>query len=276
MPSDLAPVRFSVVKYVSDPVRDEPINIGVVGITDKGIDYRFPDTLSRFKSSLETDDLKDLAVAIKFLRSSLDRTPNKSLEELQALHYGRIRLSELLGGLSENPQGFLDDQYELYVSSLTISNKARSGEDRTKVKERIRKAIGGKGRQSEQFALGRRRVKGKLGQFPFDFGIVNGNTTLLHAISFQTHEDYALNEAKILTWAALDTRAAHDDVQIAAVVAPPVEQTATYEEARRVLESQTEVLEANNGELDAFLESILNDPNVRPVSQDWLEVTVRS
>ncbi len=270
MPSDLAPVRFAVVKFVPDPVRDEPINVGIVGVTDEGLEYRFLDSLSSFKSVLDGDDIKGLGVAIKFLRSSMDRSRERSLEDLQELLYGQVRLSELMGGLAEDAQAFLDDQFELYVSSPTLINKARAGEDRTKIKDKIRKAIGARGRQSELFSLAKRKVRGSLGGFPFDFGVLNGHATFIHAISFQTREEYALSEAKILTWAAIDTKGAHADATVTAVVAPPLEPTPAYAEARRVLESQTQVLEANAEQLDPFMSDLLSEPNVRPVPADWL------
>ncbi|HEV3091200.1 MAG TPA: alkaline phosphatase family protein [Candidatus Cybelea sp.] len=120
------------------------------------------------------------------------------------------------------------------------------------------------------YALAKRRVVGKLGQFPFDYGFLNGHATLLHAISFQTREDYSLQEAKVLTWAALDTRKVHNDLRIAAIVVPPLEQTAAYDEARRVLASETEVIDANDEALDDFVGGILTAPHVEPIPEDWL------
>lgn len=269
MPSDLAPVRFAVVKFVPDPIRDEPVNVGVVGVTDDGLDYRLLEQLSGLKSVLEGEDIKGLAVALKFLRSSIDRSRDRSLEDLQDLLYGQVRLSELMGGLAEDAQAFLDDQFELYVSGPTPTNKSRIGEDRTKVKEKIRKAIGARGRQSDLFALGKRRVKGNLSSFQFDFGVMNGHATLIHAISFQTREEYALNEAKVLAFAALDTIDAHKDAAIAAVVAPPVEPTSIYDEARRVLESRARVFEADEEQLDPFVGDLLAAANVRPIPDNW-------
>lgn len=269
MPSDLAPVRFAVVKFVPDPIRDEPVNVGVVGVTDDGLDYRLLEQLSGLKSVLEGEDIKGLAVALKFLRSSIDRSRDRSLEDLQDLLYGQVRLSELMGGLAEDAQAFLDDQFELYVSGPTPTNKSRIGEDRTKVKEKIRKAIGARGRQSDLFALGKRRVKGNLSSFQFDFGVMNGHATFIHAISFQTREEYALNEAKVLAFAALDTIDAHKDAAIAAVVAPPVEPTSIYDEARRVLESRARVFEADEEQLDPFVGDLLAAANVRPIPDNW-------
>lgn len=269
MPSDLAPVRFAVVKFVPDPIRDEPVNVGVVGVTDEGLDYRLLEQLSGLKSVLEGEDIKGLAVALKFLRSSIDRSRDRSLEELQELLYGQVRLSELMGGLAEDAQAFLDDQFEFYVSGPTPTNKSRIGEDRTKVKEKIRKAIGARGRQSDLFALGKRKVKGNLSSFQFDFGVMNGHATFIHAISFQTREEYALNEAKVLAFAAWDTIDAHKDAAIAAVVAPPVEPTSIYDEARRVLESRARVFEANEAQLDPFVGDLLAAANVRPIPDNW-------
>jgi hypothetical protein len=270
MPSDLAPVRFAVVKFVPDPVRDEPVNVGVVGMTDEGLEYRFLDSLSCFKSVLDADDIKGLGVVIKFLRSSMDRSRDRTLEDLQELLNGQVRLSELMGGLAEDAQAFLDDQFELYVSSSALTKKSRAGEDRTKIKDKIRKAFGARGRQSELFSLAKRKVRGRLGGFPFDFGVVNGHATFIHAISFQTREEYALNEAKILTWAAIDTKEAHADATVAAVVAPPLEPTPAYAEARRVLGSQAEILEATAEQLDPFMSALLSAPDVRPIPADWL------
>lgn len=268
MPSDLAPVRFAVVKFVPDPLRDEPINVGIVGVTEDGFGCRFLERLSGLKPVLDNEDIKGLDVAINFLRSSIDRSRDRSLEDLQELLYGQIRLSELMGGLAEDPRAFLDDQFELYVSGPTAANKSRPGEDRTKVKDKIRKAIGARGRQSELFSLSKRRVKGRLSSYQFDFGVMNGRATLIHAISFQTQAPYALNEARILAFAADDTKRAHD-AAIVAVVAPPLEPTPLYDEARRVLESQTDVFEATDEQLDPFVGELLSVPNVRPVPDDW-------
>jgi hypothetical protein len=270
MPSDLVPIPFAVVKFAADPIRDEPVNVGVVGLTGNGLEARFLDSFSRFKNVLSGEELHAVSVAVKFLRSSLDRSPESSLEHVAESLSGQLRLSDVMGGVSEDVAAFLDDQFEMYVSSSTVQARSRLGEDRKKIKDRIRKVIGGNGRQSELFALAKRRVTGELGNFSFDFGFVNGRATLLHAISFQTREEYALNEAKVLTWAALDTKKRHKDVAIAAVVAPPIERTAAYDEAHRVLASQAEVINANDEALEQFVGGILRDNKVTPIPEDWL------
>lgn len=271
MSNGLVPVRFAIVKFVPDPIRDEPINVGVVGVTEDGTETRFLDSLSRLKSVLEDDDVKALSVAIKFLRSSLERSP-KSLEQLNEELYGQVRLSTLMGGVAEDPATFLDDQFEIYVASSPTIKKAQMGENKTKIRDRIRKAIGGVGRQSEFFSLKKARVKGAVARHGFDFGAINGHPTLIQAISFQTSEEYALNEAKLLAWATRDTKRVHDDVEIAAVIAPPRQQSDVYDEALRALSSEdTRIVNSATVELDSFVEGLMT-PDVRPIPNDWLEV----
>jgi DUF3037 family protein len=268
--SDFVPTPFAVIKFLPDPIRDEPINVGIIGTVEGQLEGRLLSSFGQLRSRLPSEDLKSLELALRFLRSSIDRSPDLSLARLVETQSGQVTFSALMGGLTEDPSSFLDDQFEIYVKSAEVPHRAELGESRTQIRNRIRKFISAIGRDSEPFAIAKKPVRGKYGTHSFDFGFLNGKVTLVQAISFQTQEQYALGEAKILTLSAIDTRERlGDDVDVLAVVSPPREATPYYDEARRILQSKTTIVDLDS-QAEAMVDNIFaSDVTVRALPSDY-------
>lgn len=266
---DLIPTPFAVVRYTPDVIRNEPINVGVVAEVEGQIRYRLLSSMGRLKAIMDPEEADSLDVALRFLRSSLDREPRRNLPDIVGSYQGQITLSEPLGALTEDPLAFLDDQYEVYVRADSAAQRASQGETRVKMRQRIRQAIASFGKSAETFAISRTPVRGHFQKHAFDFGFVNGQMTLLEAISFQNDPGYALRESKIVALAAIDTKEQYPETLVAAVVAPPVENSDAYQEARAILGSKTKLVE-NDGDLESLLQPILTSPDLKPVPNDFL------
>ncbi|HTD37206.1 MAG TPA: DUF3037 domain-containing protein [Candidatus Limnocylindrales bacterium] len=266
--SALVPTQFSVLKFVPDPIRDEPLNVGVVARIDGHYEIRALEAFSRLRSMLDTQDLDSLAAGLKFLRSSLDRTHDMALEDLISRYGGQFKFGPLLGALVEDPLEFLDDQFDLYVQPGEIAKRAAETEDRAKIRKQIAMCIAQRyGRSAEFYALRRRRILGATSQHTFDFGFSNGRVTLLKAISFQNQPGYALGEAKLAAFAVMDTREVSKDTRFAAVLAPPKVSSPLLDDAYSVLMKRMDVVIESRQVAD-FLGEVLSAPDVKPISSE--------
>src|ERR1700676_4195291 len=101
--SGLTPTQFSVLKFVSDPVRDEPVNVAVIARGGERYQIRALEAFSRLRSVLEADDLDSLATGLRFLRSSLDRTSDLNFADLVGRYGGRIKFWTTHGASAGDP-----------------------------------------------------------------------------------------------------------------------------------------------------------------------------
>ena len=93
MDTDLTAVQFAVVKFIPDLVRDEPINVGVVGRVEGRLVFRAVPNFSRVRRIAGIEDSAALELGLAFLRSALDRSPEMELAQLINDATGIVRFS---------------------------------------------------------------------------------------------------------------------------------------------------------------------------------------
>lgn len=202
---ETTPVQFAVVKYVPDTLRDEPMNVGIVARHSDGrIVLRTVPTFGKIRS-LANGNSSTLEVGLKFLRSALDRDPNVDLAELVTRGNGVIRFSDPMGGLAEDEEEFVDEQFDFYCAD-NVRARVQRGPDRRQLRITLRKFISTIGEDASRFDVHKAQVKGKTGGHDIDFGFVNGRVSLIRAVSLQSTDSYILNEARTVSFAATDTR----------------------------------------------------------------------
>ncbi len=275
---DLTPVPFAVIKYCPDPVRDETVNVGVIGYIDGRLEMRTTPRFSRIRSTTGANDTQSLQIALRFLQSEIDRTPKMEIQDLVYNSWGIIRFSEPIGGLADDPREFLEEQYQIYVYD-SAPTKASGMEDRAAIRARVRKAIAAKGRRPEEFAIWKQRVRGKTGKHEFDYGFENGRHTLVRAISLQTSERYALTDARTLSFAVLDTREALDDLHVTAIIAPPDQgDDMERREALGLIQSHVDrIVMLDHEDADLAIEDVFRSgiASVKPFSSNLLAEALR-
>lgn len=270
----LSPVQFAVVKFVPDAIRDEPINVGIIGGFDGRLCMRMTPKFARIRREARVADTKALEIALRFLQSALDRQPNLTLlEVVSSLDRGILRVGEPTGGLADDPLEFIDDLYDRYVGDTPTTRMVST--TRRTIRERLRHALASRGTDSDRYAISRKRFVGATGRHDFDFGFENGAVTLMRGISLQTDESYALREARELCFAAVDSHKKESDidraVEVIAVVAPPLEGSAAYEEAEGLLRSNVDrYVVIDSAESNAEIDRVLQSRDLHPLTPDLL------
>jgi len=272
---DVSPVQFAVVKYLPDPIRDEPVNVGVIGSVDGRLVLRMTPKFGRIKREAGISDTSTLEISMFFLRSTLDREPDLSIAELsRSMGSGILRLSDTLGGLADDPWEFIEEQYDRYVGD-TVTQRTNPTTTRLTIRQHLRATLAVRGVDSSRFAISKKRFKGATGRHDFDFGFENGKVTLVRGISLQTDEYYALREAREFSFAAIDSHRLEDrlnqQLEILAVVSPPIESSGAYDEAYDLVRQNVDknvVLDSAESEL--ALSAVLESQDVRPLSASML------
>ena len=266
---EMTPVQFTVVKYVPDLLRDEPMNVGIVARHSDGRSVlRTVPTFGKIRS-LANGDSTALEVGLKFLRSALDRDPNLTLDDLTKSSNGIIRFSEPMGGLALDEEEFIDEQFEFYCSENVKSRVVR-GSDRRQLRISIRKAMSTIGEDASRFEVYKNQVKGKTGGHDLDFAFKNGKVSLFRAISLQSNDAYILSEARTVSFAAVDTREL--GYSVTAFVKMPEERNEKADEALTMIDANVDaIVTIGKDDLTAKLREIFGEGHdVKPLLSECL------
>ncbi len=250
---ELVPVQFAVVKFVPDLLRNEPINVGILARYDRRLTLRIIPRFGRVKSIAQLEDTDSLETALDFLRSTIDRTQALDIETIVEKSTGMIRFSDQCAALVYDPSEYIDEQYEDLVGA-NAPPRSHLGMNAVAVKDRVRRLTTQRGVDVTRFAIPtQRQFQGQTGSHKFDYGFKNGHTTLVKALSLQNEPRYALREVRDLGYASLDMRNESSDTQIAAIIAPPIEQNGLYDQAMAILRRVAKpliILDAENNARD--------------------------
>jgi hypothetical protein len=233
--------RYSIVRYVPDPVRGEQLNVGVVVAADD------PDFFgARFLSDRQTGRLKRLGMGIDFgfIRDLADEmrassrgegelplghgapTPRWSAAELEraAIEWANtVQLSRPLTALHADGNSLVDELFVRYVSDR--SPRRERARDRRwvrrKVSTGIRRTLVELEPEIDPDGVLHRdeKVDGALEEHRFDYALRNGH--LVHAVqtlSFESSDLRSLKtEVDATAWAIDDVRSTHADLPISVV-----------------------------------------------------------
>lgn len=187
--------RYSVVKYVPDHVRDEPVNIGVLV---ESVDNRH--YASEFITRFST--IKAASEPPLFLRGVVEKIKNRnargiSLDEMETEYSRKIRLSP--------PRSIsVDDLHKdtRMLFSKFISIKVTSKKPLIPIITTIRRHAWNIIKESKKNPKRRNLIRGKNSSFVFDFSYRDWQPRFLHMFSFDSTR--ALQLTKLFDWSVSD------------------------------------------------------------------------
>jgi len=214
--------RFSIVRYVPDPIRDERLNVGVVAVVGDVVTARFllPGQATRLKRLRGGGDFRFLAALQKRINRAAEEgqlwfdlesaawTP-KTLETAVSEWGGVIQFSPLRGGATEGSESPLDALFERYV---VVPKVVPAKQDRRVLRARVgrtlRRVISQKYPRRDPSRWVRRDhyVVGRLEDHQFDYVIGNGKPLhLVQTFSFDVDaSDPLRREIDATAWAITD------------------------------------------------------------------------
>jgi hypothetical protein len=247
------PFQYSVVRYVPDVVRDEPINIGVIvrdpNLFTASAKFLPADSLSRKAGSIA------LQLALAF-EDSLKASPIHPAGSGADIHrpdwfdvarrefHGRLRLSEPAGILASDLENARD---RVFVTFVAEAYKPSSGAARlpsaslspSRMKQKLWSAFD----RVNLFESGRARkhyaARGRHATWEFDVGYKNGALSVINALSIATSNPRTnLDRALLFKGMVLEVQEeAKEAVHATAIIpdAPLVAPPQSFAEARQIL-----------------------------------------
>jgi len=230
--------RYSIVRYVPDPVRGEQINIGVVVAAEDPPTFR-----ARFLPQSATGRLKRISARsdFRFIRDLAQQMAEAADDHLPLDQPGRarwsaaaleraaiewantIQFSEVRAALHEQPDALLDTLYTRYVADPrpTVKRARDRRWVRRRVRTSLRQALASARPAADPDELIRRdpEVEGEFEAHRFDFGLANGDLRrLVQTLSFESSDRSAVKtEADAVAWAIDDVRRRHAALPISVV-----------------------------------------------------------
>lgn len=242
--------RYSVVRYVPDPLREEYINIGVVLTTDDGSfsDCRFLQNWKRPRDFAHRDVtfLKDVAadfgVRVNRQPQLLDSgaTNSLSLHRLAEEWQNVVRLSTPRTSVASDPARLLDELYVQYVAP--VQGRTNRGRDKRHAvrlaRDELRQALAERD-ALEQVSISQNEVF--HGQADFhEFGLIVRNGKPLagvEALSFELPPSRDIDkDIESTAWAIRDVRDRYPEMLLSVVMLPPAGDRKDYVRARTVYE----------------------------------------
>ena len=212
--------EYTVARFVSDPLRDEPVNIGVIiHESSKKISYgKFLDNFRIFKQRNPKVNCNALQAIVDGYRGenkidSQDYLTRLWKECIYSLRFTKPQLIE--ANSTEEALVYLFNDF----ISIESKKKTRPHLSRGQLKSRIRKRI--IEAEIDQWVKINPRVPGQRA-FSFDYGFVNGKVNdLIHAISFDSDQEKALHDAQSLALTVENVKRINTNLACTAVIHPP-------------------------------------------------------
>lgn len=238
-------MRYSVVRVVPDPVRDEPVNVGVLlqDTTTGEIAARFIKNVDKLRTYTGEDiDTTAVGFALSSIRDLIESQHSEKdvIESLSQKFTQLVQFSTIAGSLASDFEEELDTLYDRLVS---LESRGRRGSyaavTRRKLVARVRHALDARSIEVEV----RRRVDGLLGSFVFDFVVDRERYSSLQCISLAGDIDQSTEEAKALAYSVRDIRNRGrkyserriEEFALTSLVAPPPIETDATDSVRRIL-----------------------------------------
>lgn len=219
---------YAVSRFVPDPIRNEPVNIGVIVVdTETGkTDRRFLRNLRSLRPRCPGADLKFLESVIRSIRVADMPGGTADLEDLARRHTNSLQFTPPRAVVAPSLEDSLQIAFKAYIGEDAVQTKqARPKSPRHLLLQGIDSALSGAGIVGDAVAR-RPTFGGRRGRFTPDRSVsAAGGTVALHAISFEletrTRVVSALRDAKALAVDFEDARAKKDDLECTIVVEPP-------------------------------------------------------
>lgn len=217
---------YAVSRFVPDPIRNEPVNIGVIAVdveTGKTA-HRFMRNLRGLGPRCPDADLESLEKMVKSFYVADMPDGTRDLERLARGHTNLLQFTPPRAVVAPTLEDSLHSVFEKYIGE---DGARRVSRPKALLLEGIDEALSGSG-IAVQSVEKRPTFAGRRGRFTPDRGVSGDGWTLaLHAISFgaraRAREGIAsaLGAAKVLAVDFEDAKKKNDGLECTAVVEPP-------------------------------------------------------
>lgn len=238
-------LQYSIIRVVPDPVRDEPVNVGVLIHDPSGgaVGVRVLHDLGRIRTYTGEDvDLSAVGLALDALEGMSEEPQRRTgfLDELGRQYTKLIQLSPASGTLASSLEAELDALYERFVS---LERRGRHGPQIAMTRRRLFSKVKYALEQREVRFDARRRLDGLLSSFVFDFVVERKAYRSLHCLSLSGELDQATDDAKALAYSVRDIRnrgQRHSDrmtaeLDVTTLLAPPLDENEATQSVRAIL-----------------------------------------
>lgn len=211
---------YTVSRFVSDPIRDEPVNIGVIVVDPDTGDtaHRFMSRLDSLKARCPGADIDNLSRVVK--SAKVGRMPGGAddLAGLARRHRNLLQFTPPRAVEAQTLDGALQDAFGVYVRQTAAEPRAHRQRSKALILDTISKEVRRAGIAND--AIKRKPVfAGLLGTFRPDLGVATRIAPIaLHVIPFVGRRKKALAEAKVLAIDFEDARAKRKDLECTVVV----------------------------------------------------------
>lgn len=218
---------YTVSRFVPDPIRNEPVNIGVVVVDpDTGeAAHKFTSSLDSLKTRCPGADIDTLSGVVRSIKVGNMPGGTDDLAGLAKRHRNLLQFTPPRAVEAPTLDGALQRAFDMYVHQAATATSPRASRQDPKalildtVDREVR--LAGIGKE----AVERRPVfAGQRGMFRPDRGFVTESASVaLHVIAFVGRQKKALTEAKVLAIDFEDARAKKEDLECVAVVEEPAQ-----------------------------------------------------
>jgi hypothetical protein len=257
-------MRYTVVKVVPDPVRNEPLNVGVIvqDVVSNKTRARFTPDVDRLRTYAdETLDTDALSLILDRLEETLKKgDPRKSfMEDISRTFNQTLQFTEPAASLGVDLDTELDTLYDRFVSLDKRGRRAHRVVGRNTVVARVRRTF-------EQFKVPvvlRRMYAGIKSPYTFDFVLEAERVHAFQCFSFGMDPTATVDEAKVFVYSYRDIVAKAQqsnerriqEMAVTAIVHPPATETEDAAATRRIIQEVAEVQSAESSVLERYVES---------------------
>lgn len=245
------PFQYSIVRYVANVVRDEPVNIGVIvrdqALSDATAKFLTPAAISRragktavpltlgLEQTLRASDFDPVG------SSAILRAPG-FFDDARREFHGHLRLSEPRGVLAQDIEQATERVFASHVAEprpLQVVEVSAAQLSPSRMRARLWSAFN----RADLFAPGKARkeyaVKGRHATWRFDVGYKNGALSVIHALAIGTDNAQTnLDRALVYKGMVSEVRDTNSNgIHPIAVIPPPMKgaNKHAYAEAQGIL-----------------------------------------
>jgi hypothetical protein len=239
------PCKYSVVKYIEDVDRDEPVNIGIIlqSKIDGKTSSRFID-YKKLQHKFENSHLVKLLLENIQEEISRDHSDN-ILDKISLKYEGKLRFSSFRGTLAKNFEDETNLLYKRFVNIEILTDKPMSI-TLPYIKKNVWSFVAPKRNVQRN-----RVIEGKRSKFRYDF-VFGQYQKILHSISYDSPD--SLKKTKLFDWNVMDVTSKNGLVlkNFGAIISEPNEHNPKYGSLREHYKEGMNILESKNYDLIHF------------------------
>ena len=240
------PCKYSVVKYVADDVRDEPINVGII-IQDKDNQHNNCKFITRF-SRIRTADEEPAFLKSVIEKIKEENSKETKIDDLVIKYTGKIRLSPPRVTLADDLHKEVKMLFDRFVSIENQPIKIEKPITLTTVKQNMWNYF----KKFEKPIKRNIMIKGKNSKFTYHFFIEDDRKHFIHSISYNALN--ALKATKLFDWSVRDVIEGngYKKDNFGAMILEPQETHPKYELVKEQFKEGKRILESGNYNLVTY------------------------